>query len=258
MRLLNKENLAILNKRSHRYHLATAEKDYFLAVISKIIFDSPLRDKLVFKGGTAIHHCYLPQYRFSEDLDFTSIDRNITPEEVKAVLEKYDFIRIKKEYLSKSTIKFERVQYTGPLSLPNYLKIEIDFVQNVVLPARRMEYKNTWGVDTDVMVMDVNEICAEKTRACSDRAKYRDFYDLFLLFQETRPAWKKVLELVKRKEIRKTISKNSILLNWETARKEKLSEMAQVHYEKAVDDELIQSFIESIPLTQILRQSVSH
>ena len=76
--LLNKSDLSILNKRTLRYKPAEAEKDYFLALVSKIIYRSSLKDKLVFKGGTAIHHCYLPQTRFSEDRDFTSIDPSIT------------------------------------------------------------------------------------------------------------------------------------------------------------------------------------
>ena len=69
---LNRAQLEIINRRALRYPLRIAEKDYFLALAIQRISQSPLKDKLVFKGGTAIHHCYLPQYRFSEDLDFTS------------------------------------------------------------------------------------------------------------------------------------------------------------------------------------------
>ncbi|HYT55213.1 MAG TPA: nucleotidyl transferase AbiEii/AbiGii toxin family protein [Verrucomicrobiae bacterium] len=28
---------------------------------------SPVRDRLIFKGGTALKKCYFPDYRFSED-----------------------------------------------------------------------------------------------------------------------------------------------------------------------------------------------
>ena len=35
------------------------------------IAESELRDKLAFKGGTALKRAYYPDYRFSEDLDFT-------------------------------------------------------------------------------------------------------------------------------------------------------------------------------------------
>ena len=180
--LLNKSDLSIFNKRTLKYNLADAEKDYFLALVSKIIYGSSLKKKLVFKGGTAIHHCYLPQTRFSEDLDFTSIDPLITPEEVREVLQSQDFLEVKKEHVSKATIKIERLKYEGPLGLPNSLKVEIDFMQNVVLPVKTLKYKNSWKIETNVNVMDVREICAEKIRATSDRARYRDFYDLALLF----------------------------------------------------------------------------
>ena len=127
--LLNKSDLSILNKQALKYKLADAEKDYFLAIVSQIIYDSPLRDRIVFKGSTAIHHCYLPQSRFSEDLDFTSLDKTITLEEVKSVFEPWDFLEIKEDYVSNATIKIERLKYTGPLGLPNSLKVEIDFIQ---------------------------------------------------------------------------------------------------------------------------------
>lgn len=31
------------------------------------------------------------------------------------------------------------------------------------------------------MVMDIREMCAEKIRAANERARYRDFYDLYML-----------------------------------------------------------------------------
>jgi len=55
--LLSKQQLQIINKRTLKYGLGIAEKDYFLAVVSKIIYDSELKNKIIFKGGTAIHHC---------------------------------------------------------------------------------------------------------------------------------------------------------------------------------------------------------
>jgi predicted nucleotidyltransferase component of viral defense system len=72
--LLSKAQLSLINKNNLKYPLAIAEKDYMLAVILQILYSSSLKDKLIFKGGTAIHHLYLNQLRFSEDLDFTAID----------------------------------------------------------------------------------------------------------------------------------------------------------------------------------------
>jgi len=54
--LLSKAQLSIINKNSQKYPLATAEKDYILALVLQIIYNTSLKDKLIFKGGTAIHH----------------------------------------------------------------------------------------------------------------------------------------------------------------------------------------------------------
>jgi len=47
------------------------EKDYVLSWLLVAIAESELRSGLAFKGGTALKRCYYPEYRFSEDLDFT-------------------------------------------------------------------------------------------------------------------------------------------------------------------------------------------
>lgn len=45
LELLTKAQLQIINRRSNlRYPLDVAEKDYFLALVSKIIHESPLKD----------------------------------------------------------------------------------------------------------------------------------------------------------------------------------------------------------------------
>lgn len=238
--LLNKSDLSIMNKASLKYRLADAEKDYLLTIVSKMIYDSPLRDKLVFKGGTAIHHCYLDQTRFSEDLDFTSLDNAITIKEVKSVLESQDFLEVKEENVSKATIKIGRLKYAGPLGLANSLKVEIDFYQNVVLPAKPTIYKNAWKIDTKVSAMDVREVCAEKIRAMSDRARYRDFYDLALLFENFEFDTKEIKDLIARKEIRNDIAAESMLKNWAIARLERKEEIGRIYYAKEVsEDEII-------------------
>ncbi len=248
---LTKRELEIINRRKLLYPLAIAEKDYFLAIVSKIIYDSPLRDKIIFKGGTALHHCYLDQLRFSEDLDFGSIDKAVTIEEVKTVLEENDFLTVKKEYYSGATIKLEKVQYTGPLGLPNYLKLEIDYIQDVILPAKDLEYQNVWGVETKVKVMDLREICAEKIRAMSDRARYRDFYDLFMIFKNFPMDINKIKELIKIKEIRKPISQKSILANWEIAKQERNGDVEKIYYREGVEDKDIVKFIGQLKIGEI-------
>ena len=49
------------------------EKDYCLGWFLKGLSEnSVLHENLAFKGATAIKKAYFPDYRFSEDLDFTS------------------------------------------------------------------------------------------------------------------------------------------------------------------------------------------
>ena len=188
----------------------------------------------MFKGGTALHHCYLPQSRFSEDLDFTSVDKALAAEDVIAIFAQYPFFEVKKFYTSKATIKLERLKYSGVLDQPNSLKFDIDIFQNVVLPARRLPYKNAWGVAVEVNVMDIREIYAEKLRAMSERARYRDFYDFYLIAQEYHLSLDETIQLVKQKEVRRPISNESILSNWKVASSSRRDEMDLVYYKEEV------------------------
>src|SRR5258708_6984790 len=53
----------------------TIDKDWVLGHFVDAIFSvKELKDVLIFKGGTCLKKCYFPDYRFSEDLDFTATD----------------------------------------------------------------------------------------------------------------------------------------------------------------------------------------
>lgn len=249
--MITRQQLEIINRRTLKYPLAAAEKDYFLAVVLKLIAESSLGGTLVFKGGTAIHHCYLDHYRFSEDLDFSANQKPLTLEVVRAVFASADYLSIKKEYLSGATVKIEKLQYTGPLIQPNSLKVEIDFLQNVLLPPQVLKYNNIWGIECLVRVMDIKEIAAEKIRAMSDRARYRDFYDLFLLLEKYSLDLAEIVDYIKQKEIRKPITKTSIQNNLRIISTQKETEMMQIYYSRAVDDEQIKAMIESLPFMEI-------
>ncbi len=256
IRLLDKLDLISYNKKLN-YHLAAAEKDYMLCLVMKIISNSNLNSKLVFKGGTAIHHCYLQQLRFSEDVDFTSVDKNITLQNIKNVFLGYDFFEIKKEYVSKATIKIERLKYTGPLFQTNSLKVEIDRVQNVLLKPRRLQYNNVWNLDFQVNVMDEREIYAEKIRAASDRSRYRDFYDLYWLFKKFNFDENNIVDIIKRKEIRRTISKDRILSNWQVAKQQQEKVASQIFCTEEVSESNIEKLINNFQFNEIKKNRMS-
>src|SRR3989339_2140804 len=213
--MITRQQLEIINRKTLKYPLHIAEKDYFLTLVLQIITQSALKNTLIFKGGTALHHIYLEQYRFSEDLDFSTNQKPVGLEAVRNIFAGTEYLSIHKDYLSDATAKIEKLQYVGPLIQPNSLKVEIDVLQNVLLPPKILTYHNVWGVDFTVSVMDIKEICAEKIRAMSGRARYRDFYDTYLLLEKYRLDLDEVVSYVRQKEIRQPITKANIQTNWE-------------------------------------------
>ncbi len=248
IKLITREKLEKIARTDLKYTLQDAEKDYFLALVMYILSKNKLANKLVFKGGTSIYHCYLDQYRFSEDLAFISLDKNLELNEIEDVFAGYDIFEIKKTYSSKATIKIERLKYNGVLDTPNSIKFEVDRFQNVYLDPLKRKYKNKWGLDFTVNVMNPVEICAEKIRACSDRFRYRDFYDLYLMVKEVKIDINESINLIPKKEIRKQISKEKILRNLELSLEEKLNEGDTVLYSEEIDSLKLKDFFKSLKL----------
>lgn len=237
--LLNKAQLSIINKNNFRYPLQIAEKDYFLAVVLKIIYSSGLKGKLVFKGGTALHHLYLDQLRFSEDLDFTAV-KPTTLDDVEDVIDKYDYLEIKKVSPSEFSLKIDRLKFIGPLEQANSLKIDIDLTQEVIKPVRQLSYYNIYGVDVTVSGMDLVEICAEKVRAINERARYRDFYDISVAFKKRPVSPSEVIEILKKKELRKPLKREYILENLKIAQEAKGSGSENLYYREEITKEEIE------------------
>lgn len=245
--LLSRQQLTVLNKRSLRYALDVAEKDYHIALALALLADSPLSSQLVFKGGTALHHCYLPQYRFSEDIDFSTLHpEGLTLEAVTAVLEHEKLFEVRKKFVSDATIKIERLRYAGVLAQPGAIKVEIDYFQNVVLPPQQLSYRNAWGLAITVPVMDIREICAEKLRAASQRARYRDFYDLYLIFEQFQFDMADILALVRRKEVRYPITSDAIKANWRRSVVDLRAGKDPVQYTRAIAADELEQFIAAI------------
>ena len=249
--ILTRQQLELLNKRTLRYPLQIAEKDYFLALAVHVIYNSPLRKNLVFKGGTALHHCYLPQKRFSEDLDFTSLDSKISLNDVVAVLESSELFQAKKTYQSEFTIKIERLQFQGLLGQPGNIKVEIDRFQNVILPGVPTGYKNTWKVNVSPLVMDKREICAEKIRATAQRARYRDFYDLFFLIEKIKVDYQKAIRLLNKKEVRTPIVPDNIVKNWSIAKEQIERDLVNIYCSENVSIKNIEDVIKKLKFDPI-------
>lgn len=231
--LLSRIDLTRANKENYRYPLAVAEKDYFLALLLQIIYSSTLKNKLVFKGGTAIHHLYLDQLRFSEDLDFTALEP-VSIDDLEEVFKPYNFLEIIKFYPSNYALKIERLKFLGPLGQANSIKIDINLEQKLILPAGNMSYKNIFGVPITVQAMALEEICAEKIRAINERVRYRDFYDLAMVLRNTAVDQKAILKILAQKEQRKPFSRDTISANLETAEESRIAMTENLYYREEI------------------------
>ena len=252
---LTRQQLELINRRTIGYPLQSAEKDYFLALAIQLVYNAPLGNKLVFKGGTAIYHCYLPQKRFSEDLDFTSVDPNITIDEIISVLESDGTFQVNKSFQSNFTIKIERLQYQGLLGQPGNIKFDVDYHQNVVLPGVRTNYINVWKISASPYVMDKREICAEKIRAVSQRARYRDFYDLYFLLNELGVDFGEALDILKQKEIRIPVIAANIAKNWSVAKEQMASDLGSIYCSEEIPNKDLENLIRDIQFDDLLSSS---
>lgn len=242
--LLDRPRLEILNKRGPKYHLQDAEKDYFLAIILNIFYNSELKNDIIFKGGTAIYHCYLEQLRFSKDLDFTSRIK-LTSADLEKVFAGFEIFKLKDMEEKKYGLDFS-VQYRGVLAQPDTIEIDINTNQKLLLEPKTMEYKNYYGVKLFCPVMDKNEIFAEKIRTLNDRARPRDAYDLLILRKKFVLKIEDGLALLAKKELYKSLDKGRIAENLKISLERFEDEMKELYYRESVSKEEMQEFSKTL------------
>jgi predicted nucleotidyltransferase component of viral defense system len=177
------------------------ERDYCLSWFLAGLSLSPVRDRLIFKGGTALKKCYFPDYRFSEDLDFTLVEEvpfeTIRKDLDRAFEESYRDSGVVLRYARSDRHPHANshtfyLGYEGPLgSLPSgkEVKTDITIKEKVVFPIEERpvlrayaEYEDVPG-NAIIKVYSLKEIAAEKVIAVCDRARNepRDLYDLWHL-----------------------------------------------------------------------------
>lgn len=187
---------AEISKLAHRYGLGdkTIEKDYVLTWVLQAMAALPLSDLLAFKGGTAIKKVYVPDYRFSEDLDFTLLNPHTTNVELLAAIE-HTFPWLARE--ANITLVTRRVEehaggnptfylnYVGPLQADinsRFLKVDISRDEILAFPTPkkpvRSSYSDCQGRRSMLVVYSLEEVFAEKLRSLLTRTEPRDLYDI--------------------------------------------------------------------------------
>ena len=206
--MIPQRNLSLLSNRlaragGRRVVESVLERDYCLAWFLVGLSRSPLREALVFKGGTALKRCYFGDYRFSEDLDFTLAE----PRELDAILAGLEAVYAEVQRASGIVVRFARadrkrhhnshtfyLSYEGPLpaASPKDVKVDITIREQLVRPVedrpvlRGYEEYADLPEDAPVRVYALEEIAVEKLVALTDKARNepRDLYDLWHLTSE--------------------------------------------------------------------------
>jgi hypothetical protein len=222
--VIPQRNLSLLSNRlaragGRRIPEAVLERDYCLSWFLVGLSRSPLRERLLFKGGTALKKCYFPDYRFSEDLDFT-LTQPVAFDTIRRELEQPFEVAYRASGVILSYAREDRhphansytfyLGYEGPLPgapAGKEAKVDITITEEVVFPMEDRpvlraypEYEDLPG-DARVRVYSLLEIAAEKVVALLDRARHepRDLYDLWHLIQHGHVALGEGKEAVARK-----------------------------------------------------------
>jgi hypothetical protein len=203
--MIPQRDLSLLSNRlaaagGRRIPETILERDYCLSWLLVGLSCSPLRDRLAFKGGTALKKCYFADYRFSEDLDFTLVEE--TPwEEIERHLaaafeeaRRASGVEIRLDHLDRHSHENSHafyLAYEGPLpqARGKSVKTDVTIRERVVLPLedrpllRGYEEYRDLPEDARILVYSLGEVATEKVVALLDRARNepRDLYDLCFL-----------------------------------------------------------------------------
>jgi len=187
-------------------HIANVERDYIFGWLLKAIAEDPyLGNLLVLKGGNCFRKVYLPDTRFSEDLDF-STNQALDADRFSASLAtccasihaqtgvKFDNARntIKEDRViglgseSRKTIYKARVYFTdffGDKSeLAIAVRLDITEFDTIHLPTKTLPIVHPYS-DSDkcagsIHCMSLEEMVASKMKCLLQRRHSHDFFDM--------------------------------------------------------------------------------
>lgn len=174
------------------------EKDYVLSwILQGVAQHKHLSKTIVFKGGTVLKKIYFEDYRFSEDLDFTLLNNEITNEQIFAWFkETFEYIleeaNIRLEIIDNNEhedggINFY-ISYMGPLyGQGNNKKVKVDISRSEKLEFKPVLQTVLLGysdlTEHQLLCYSLEEVVVEKMRTVMQRMQARDFYDIWYLLE---------------------------------------------------------------------------
>jgi len=214
-----------------------AEKEVILTFLLQLLSERGLLDRMAFKGGTCLRKMHLgSQGRFSTDLDFTGIEEHDHEDVILDMMQAFEqpFHGIQFSIPDNSYYETQDGLSWGvnPIYTHDWnaagiseVKLQISRREIPTLPTERIPqvqqsyFKQLPFTPADIMCLSLPEILAEKIRACYQRNKARDIYDLGMF--ATRPldhALIRRLVVLKLWQARDTFNPERLLQKFEDGR----------------------------------------
>lgn len=181
----------------------TIEKDYVLSWLLLCLPDVKLlKENFIFKGGTALRKIYFPDWRYSEDLDFTlkePASQSKITEALNALCESVNrksgialnLTETQPDEKQKTGSLVTYLSYVGPMqrtSTPRKLKLDMTLDEKVIMPPVRRkihaEYTDQKNLKREILAYPLEELCAEKMRSILQRREPRDLYDVWKILKQ--------------------------------------------------------------------------
>lgn len=163
------------------------------------IFTDPfLKERVAFRGGTALHKLYLkPPARYSEDIDLVQVRAEPIKETISAFRERLSFLGrpVVKQKAHNNTLVF---RFNAEGDIPLRLKIEINCREHFsVHGLKKMPVKmdSPWYMgEASVPTYALEELLGTKLRALYQRRKGRDLFDLWYAITKKEVMLDKIIE----------------------------------------------------------------
>lgn len=183
--MISKQEIRDLSKRFDIDEL-TILREYFEVLFLSLLYSFKESSKIFFKGGTSIR-LLLNSFRFSEDLDFTSLLKN---SELINLIEK-SFNKMEK-IISNIKLKDIEKKRDSLITYLSYFSLEQKYPLNIhmefsireepiIMKESILETIYPITPYPVIVHLEWEEILAEKIRALMKRAKGRDLFDIWYL-----------------------------------------------------------------------------
>lgn len=166
------------------------EQDLIISrALIEIYQNIELREKLVFRGGTALNKLFIhPPARYSEDLDFVQIISEPIGPTIAAIRASLDnWLGAPKGKLTERSAKLI-YSYLSSNGNTAKVKIEINTTEHFqVLNLKNLDYsvKSEWfDGQSHILTYELDELIATKLRALYQRRKGRDLFDLWYVLKQ--------------------------------------------------------------------------